>query len=331
MVARQAVLPALGASPTSDLVSVASRDANGTGFGPYERVLADPAVEAVYLPLPNSLHGEWTRRAAEAGKHVLCEKPLARSAAEAREMAAACEAAGVVLMEAYMSPFHPRARALSDLVAGGALGELRFGRTTFTFPHRDPSDHRWRPEMGGGALLDVGIYCLAPLVAAAGRVPVEIAAVHVLAGTGVDASFSGWLDFGLGFTASFSASFEAPERQHLELVGTSATALVDDGFASGSAGHRGRLLHADGRTEELPGPDDDPYRLMVEHFEAVVRGRAERFATTYAKRFPAAVECLMSDFASLTTYRRFPTGHHGRIRHSNFIERTFGRLEGGSR
>jgi len=275
MVARKAVLPALAASPTSDVVAMASRDAHGDGFGPYHRVLADPAVEAVYLPLPNSLHREWALRSAEAGKHVLCEKPLACSAAEGVEMVAACEAAGVVLMEAYMSPFHPRAAALSALVAAGGLGGLRFGRSTFTFTHRDPADHRWLPEMGGGALLDVGVYCLAPLLDAAGRPPVSVAAVEVRAGTGVDASFSGWLDFGQGFSATVAASFEAPERQHLELAGTTATALVDGPFAAGAPGHRGQVLHDDGRVEDLAGPDDDPYRRMVEHFDDVVRGRAE--------------------------------------------------------
>ena len=275
MVARKAVLPALAASPTSDVVAVASRDSLGDGLEPYRRVLADPAVEAVYLPLPNALHREWALRAAEAGKHVLCEKPLACSAAEGAEMVAACETAGVVLSEAYMSPFHPRAATLSALVAAGGLGELRFGRSTFTFTHRDPADHRWRPEMGGGALLDVGVYCLAPLLEAAGRAPVSVAAAEVRTDAGVDASFGGWLDFGRGVTASFAASFEAPERQHLELVGTSATALVDDPFAAGASGHRGHVLHDDGRVEDLAGPDDDPYRLMVEHFDAVVRGIAE--------------------------------------------------------
>jgi predicted dehydrogenase len=231
-------------------------------------------VEAVYLPLPNSLHREWALRAAEAGKHVLCEKPLARSAAEAREMADACEAAGVVLMEAYMTPFHPRAVTLSDLLAKGGLGDLRFGRSTFTFTHRNPADHRWQPQMGGGALLDVGIYCVAPLMQAAGRPPVAVAAAQVRAATGVDASFSGWLDFGQGLTGAFCASFEAPERQHFELVGTAATALVADAFAAGAAGQRAQVLYEDGRSEELAGPDDDPYRLMVEHFDAVVRGGA---------------------------------------------------------
>ncbi|MDQ6725680.1 MAG: Gfo/Idh/MocA family oxidoreductase, partial [Actinomycetota bacterium] len=275
MVAREAVLPALAASRSSTLVAMASRDATGTGFEPYQRLLDDPEVEAVYLPLPNSLHREWTLRAAAAGKHVLCEKPLAPTAAEAQEMADACAAAGVTLMEAYMSPFHPRARALSTLVEGGGLGALRFGRSSFTFPHRDPADHRWRPEMGGGALLDVGIYCVAPLVEAAGRFPVALAAAEVRAGSGVDASFSGWLDFGQGFTAAFSVSFEAPERQHLELVGTAAAAVVDDAFAAGAPGQRVRVLDAGGASVQLAGDDDDPYRLMVEHFDDVVRGRAE--------------------------------------------------------
>jgi len=272
MVATRAVLPALAASHRCALVAEASRTADG-GCEDYLRVLADPAVEAVYLPLPNSLHREWTLRAAAAGKHVLCEKPLARSAAEGQDMADACNAAGVVLMEGYMSPFHPRAAALATLVAGGGLGELRFAAAAFTFPLADPANHRWRPEMGGGALLDVGIYCIAPLVAAAGRFPVALAAASVEAATGVDASFSGYLDFGGGFTATFAASFEAPERQHLELVGTTATALVEDAFASGAPGQRPHLLHADGREPEtVAGPDDDPYRLMLEHFADVVRG-----------------------------------------------------------
>jgi xylose dehydrogenase (NAD/NADP) len=190
-------------------------------------------------------------------------------------MTAACEAAGVVLMEAYMSPFHPRAVALAHLVATGGLGDLRFGTSTFTFTNRNPADHRWQPEMGGGALLDVGVYCLAPLLDAAGRPPVTVAAVEVRTESGVDASFGGWLDFGHGLAASFSVSFEAPERQHLELVGTSATAVVEHAFAAGAVGQRGEVRHEDGRVEELAGSDEDPYRLMVEHFDAVVRGRAE--------------------------------------------------------
>jgi predicted dehydrogenase len=270
-IARLAVMPALEASPKCTVVATASQSRGES----YDDVLADPDVEIVYIPLPNSLHAQWTTRAARAGKHVLCEKPLARSADEAREMAAACQAAGVLLMEAYMTPFHPRSAMVADVLRSGRLGDLRFGRTAFTGVLEPPDDHRWRPEMGGGALLDVGIYCLAPLVDAAGRFPVDISAVQVVTERGVDASFSGWLDFGQGFTASFAVSFEAPERQHMELVGTAATALVDDAFAAGATGQRGRLLNAASGVEQLDGADDDPYRLMVEHFDDVVRGRTE--------------------------------------------------------
>jgi predicted dehydrogenase len=269
-VATRAVLPAIAASPSSRLVAVASRP-----FSHYHELLADPDVDAVYIPLPNHLHHEWTIRAAEAGKHVLCEKPLARTAAEAEEMAAACHQAGVVLMEAYMAPFHPRASTLASLVSSGGLGQLRAGWATFTFPLRDPANHRWLPEAGGGALLDLGIYCLGPLVAAAGRLPVEVSARAVRAASGVDASFSGWLDFGDGFTAAFAVSFEAPERQRLELVGTTAAAVVDRAFAAGGPGTTGTIQPVDGPPAPLGGPSDDPYRVMVEHFVAVVRREAE--------------------------------------------------------
>ena len=286
VVATRAVLPALLSSPTAHLTAVASRDGSAAeevagafgadrAYARYEDVLADDGVEAVYVPLPNGLHLEWVLRAAEAGKHVLCEKPLACTAAEAREMAAACAAAGVRLMEAYMTPFHPRAEALSGLLATGALGQVRFARSAFTFPLEDAGNHRWRPEMGGGALLDLGVYCLTPLVEAGGAPPERMAARAVQAPSGVDSSFSGWLEFPSGMAAAFCASFEAPERQHLELVGTDASALVDTPFAGGAAGTVVRVVHRDGRQEVVDAPDRDPYLGMVEHFAAVVAGEAE--------------------------------------------------------
>jgi xylose dehydrogenase (NAD/NADP) len=296
-IATRAVLPAIVASPATRLVSVASRDpiagdevaarfAAERSAPDYEALLGDPDIEAVYVPLPNGLHREWTERAAAAGRHVLCEKPLAPSAHDARAMAAACRAAGVVLMEAYMTPFHPRAPLVGELMTRGVLGRPRFARAEFAFPLTDPSNHRWRPEMGGGALLDVGIYCLSPLVEIGGE-PAEAAARAVVAGSGVDASFSGWLAFADGFTATFACSFEAPERQLLEVTGTGASVTVDWPFAGGTAGTRPRVTHLDGRTEEVAGPDGDPYLGMVEHFAAAVRGRAD------LRRPPAASVALL--------------------------------------
>src|SRR5262249_51652508 len=156
----------------------------------------------------NSLHREWVIRAAAAGKHVLCEKPLAPTAADARAMAEACGAARVLLAEAYVTPFHPRAVAIGALVASGRLGALRFARAAFTGVLTRVDDHRWRREMGGGALLDLGVYCVAPLLAAAGRAPLRVDGAARLTPRGVDASFSGWLDFGEGFAAAIECSFE---------------------------------------------------------------------------------------------------------------------------
>ncbi|MGH9130183.1 MAG: Gfo/Idh/MocA family protein [Acidimicrobiales bacterium] len=282
MVARLALLPALVASPSARLVAVASQSQPpGTydDFGSqrtyrnYRQVLEDPEVEAVYVPLPNSLHAAWVIAAAGAGRHVLCEKPLATSAAQAQAMAGACDAAGVRLMEAYMTPFHHRSIALADLVSGGLLGELRFAHAAFTGVLSRPDDHRWRPEMGGGALADVGIYCTAPILAAARRAPRAVGGAARLTPGGVDASFSGWMDFGEGMAGAIECSFEAPERQRLEIVGTEAAAVIERAFTPGPADRTIQLRHRDGTTEALLSAANDPYQAMVEHFAAVIRGR----------------------------------------------------------
>ena len=278
-VAQRAVLPAMVASLEARLVAAASErvDDAGARFGAersyraYAELLDDPAVEAVYVPLPNSLHRLWVERAAAAGKHVLCEKPLAATAADAEAMAAACAAARVTLHEAYVTPHHPRARAIAALVASGRLGALRVARAVFTGVLSRRDDHRWRPEMGGGALLDVGVYCLAPLLAAAGRAPERIEAAASLTRSGVDASFSGWLDFGDGFTATLECSFDAPERQSLEIVGAEAALTVERAHTPGPDDVAFTLRHRDGRVENIVTGGADPYRAMIEHFGAVVR------------------------------------------------------------
>ena len=283
-VAQRAVLPAIVASARARLVAVASARAADGGcahlgaprvYRAYADLLDDPEVDAVYVPLPNSLHREWVERAAEAGKHVLCEKPLAPTAADAEAMTAACAGAGVTLVEAYMTPFHPRAQAIEALIASGRLGALRFARAAFTGTLDRRDDHRWRPEMGGGALLDVGIYCIAPLLAAAGRPPARVEAAAFVTKSGVDASFSGWLDWGDGFTAAIECSFDAPERQSLEIVGTEAALLVDRAFTPGPGDVAIALRHRDGRLEEIVAGGSDPYRAMIDQFAAVLHGETE--------------------------------------------------------
>jgi D-xylose 1-dehydrogenase (NADP+, D-xylono-1,5-lactone-forming) len=283
-VAQQAVLPAIAGAAGAQLVAVASQSQDARSafqtFGAlrtyrsYSELLTDPDVDAVYVPLPNSLHRAWVERAAAQGKHVLCEKPLAPSAAEAHTMDAACRAAGVLLLEAYMTPFHPRAAAVDAVVRSGRLGALRFARAVFTGVLDGPDNHRWRPDTEAGVLLDVGIYCVAPLLAAAGRPPrrVEAAAVTTLAG--VDSACSGWLDFGDGFSAAIECSFDAPEQQSLEIVGTQAAVIVSRAHTPGPDDVAFTLRHRDGRLEEIVVGGGNPYRAMVEHFQAVVRGAA---------------------------------------------------------
>jgi xylose dehydrogenase (NAD/NADP) len=294
-VARLAVIPAILASPLTELQAVASLSAPEAEGGPegtarryfrYEKLLADPEVDAVYIPLPNSLHREWTVKAAAAGKHVLCEKPLAATAEDAVAMTEACAAAGVVLMEAYMTPFHPRSRAVVSKETLGRLGRPVFGSGIFTGSLTRADDHRWRPEMGGGALLDVGIYCLGPLLAAAATSrgaegsagdPDDVTIWRAWANRaplGVDASFEASLDLGGDMAGLIRCSFEAVECQRLTLVGTEATLVVERAFTPSWGDSEFRLIAPDGSIERIETDSCDPYLAMVEHFAEVVAGRA---------------------------------------------------------
>jgi predicted dehydrogenase len=208
--------------------------------GAYEDLLADRDVDAVYIPLVNSLHRPWTLRALAAGKHVLCEKPLALSAAEAEEMAAAAEASGRLLMEALMYRFHPRARLLRAAHGSPVHVAARFG-----FPLQAPGNYRLDPALGGGALLDVGSYCVSAARWYLGE-PEAIAAVGHLEG-GVDLSVAAALAFPGGATATVWGSFESPEAQELVLVGPEGSVRAEQPFTAWR-------------------DPDDPYRAMAQEF-----------------------------------------------------------------
>jgi xylose dehydrogenase (NAD/NADP) len=273
--AQRHVLPAIKASPKAHLVATASLsnpDGNAyetfgadRTFGRYEQLLDDPEVEAVYIPHP-SLHGEWVAAAAAAGKHVLCERPLARTAQDAASLMAVCEEAGVLLMEAYMTPFHPRSMVLADTVRLGRLGQLRHARSVYSCV---------RSDSGEGALLELGVFCLAPLVLAARRLPLEVAASAVTAPSGKELAFSGWMDFGRGFSAGFICSLDGPPRQTVEVTGTEAAIVVDDAFTPGPEASHVEVAHRDGRVERLEPGGGDPYRGMIDHVTAVLRDSAD--------------------------------------------------------
>ncbi len=282
-VATRAVIPAIRACGSARLVAVASRGGpvpaglESVDAGSYAAVLEDPDVEAVYVPLPNGLHREWAERAAAAGKHVLCEKPLGSTVSDAEAMFRAAASAGVLLAEAWMTPFQPRWQVALEAARSGRLGAIRHVRAEFTFtiPPDRAGDFRWDPTQGGGALNDVGIYCVGPAIELWGAEPVTVAASVTRGPTGVDATTAARCDWGDGRTASLLASFEMPERQVIEITGRDARLTVDDRAHTGGAGATSiELVHGDGGRESLRLPDDDPYEGMVAAFAAAVRGVA---------------------------------------------------------
>jgi predicted dehydrogenase len=229
-IGREHVVPALHRSERATVVALASRDqataeavATELGvsraYGSYDALLADPDVDAVYLGLPNHLHHDWTLRCAEAGKHVLCEKPLAMSRAEGDAMVTACDAAGVVLVEAFMYRSHPSWRQAVALVRSGRLGEIRAVQSYFGYYNDDPANIRNLAAAGGGALRDIGCYCIdsarllidRPVATVRGVVTVDPA-------SGVDVVTSGVLGFG-GPSASFTVSMRAEPDQRVDVYG----------------------------------------------------------------------------------------------------------------
>ncbi len=264
-----AVEPALQLCDDLRLGSVGSR----SGPLSYDDVLADPGNDAVYIALPNGMHLEWVERAAAAGKHVLCEKPLGCTPAEVRQMAAACDAAGVVLAEAYMSPFHPRSIEVARRLSTGDLGAIRHAEAAFTFRNTDPANYRWLPDQGGGALLDVGIYCLTPLLLATGDLPVHVSASITRSASGVDATTSAQLGWANGSTASVLTSFELPERQWLHIAGTEGSLTVSRRpFTPGPADGEFRITRPDGTVERHDAGGANIYVGMLTAFAAAVRG-----------------------------------------------------------
>lgn len=303
-IGRAAVNPAIRASSNGALVAVASRDGERArafaaehaiprAHGSYEALVEDPEVDALYIPLPNALHREWTVRAVLAGKHVLCEKPLALGEAECREMAAAAEESEVCLMEAFMYRFHPRTQRVAALVREGALGTVRAIRSVFTFRLTRPDDIRFRPELGGGALMDVGCYCVDVSRTLAGGEPVEVQAQANWTESGVDGELAGILRFEDGLLAHFDCALTLERREVVEVAGTDGLFCIPSAFLPGTADapfheERGRA----GATEHVVAGDDE-YRLMVEHFaDAALNGRPLRLEAAEAALNMRVIEAL---------------------------------------
>ena len=293
-IGRAAVNPAIQASSNGELLAVASRDAERartfaeqwdipSHYGSYEALLDDDSIDAVYIPLPNTLHREWTIRAADKGKHVLCEKPLALSAACCEEMQAAADANGVRLMEAFMYRFHPRIDRVVEMVRSGVVGDLKMITSAFTFRLRSPDNIRLDPELGGGSLMDVGCYCVNVSRTIAGAEPVNVQAVAVPSGSGVDEQMVGTLRFGDGLFAQFDCALNMERRESFVVGGTDAYLTVPAAFLPGTDDVVIEEVRSRGETTRHIVPGDDEYRLMVEHFaDCVLNDRPLRYTAEEA-------------------------------------------------
>ena len=281
------VIPATAAADRCEVVAIASRDLEraraaafelgiARAFGSYEDLLADPDVDAVYNPLPNHLHAEWTIAAARAGKHVLCEKPLATTSADAERMIQACEAEGVLLMEAFMYRLHPTWEAVTSLVASGRIGELKTVQSWFSYFNDDPGDIRNLVETGGGALYDIGCYCVNLSRMLFGAEPERVGG-SVLRDPvmGIDVLTSGILDFG-DVVATFTCSTRAEPDQRVHIYGTEGRISLEIPFNI-PPDRPTRVSHTAGgdppvrpETEVLTFDPANEYTIQAERFAAAV-------------------------------------------------------------
>ena len=274
-----AILDGARRGDAAEVVAVGSRDlaraeayARERGIerahGSYEAVLADPDVDAIYVALPNALHVEWATRALEAGKHVLVEKPFSTRPEEVEATFDLAERAGLVLMEAFMYRHQPQAKRLKELVDEGAIGGLRLVRAQFSFDLTRPVDVRLDPELGGGALLDVGAYCVNVSRLVAGE-PEVVHAERVVGPSGVDVRFAGVMRFPGDVLGHFDCGFDVPRRHEVEVAGSEGLLRLSPAFGD----DRGVLeLHRGDELETVPLPETHRYQLEVENFAAAVRG-----------------------------------------------------------
>jgi predicted dehydrogenase len=278
------VIPGAHASNEVELVGVASRDRAKAdayaqewkiprAYGSYEALLDDPEIEAVYISLPNTLHVEWSIKALEAGKHVLCEKPMSRDPAEVERAFDASERTGRLLMEAFMFRHNPQTKKLKELVDDGAIGELRVIRSAFSYGLYDESNIRLRTDVDGGALMDVGCYCVSGSRLLAGE-PVEAHAVRRLGPTGTDWVTAGVLRFPNDVVATFDCGTALTNRDELEAIGSEGSLFVDAPWHVNVP-----LIEVRSRDgavlDRICVEKQDSYRLELENMSEAIRGEAK--------------------------------------------------------
>jgi D-xylose 1-dehydrogenase (NADP+, D-xylono-1,5-lactone-forming) len=274
----EAILTGAAGTDTAEIVAIASRDRSradeyarehrlARAYGSYEALLEDDEIEVVYNSLPNSLHVEWSLRALEAGKHVLCEKPMDKRPDEVERAFDTADKAGRLLMEAFMYRHHPQTHKLAEIVRSGAIGELRQLRSVLSWTLMEPTDVRLLPELDGGALMDLGCYCVSMQRLLAGE-PELVFGQQRTGPTGVDLGFTALMRFGGDVLGEFHCGFDLPQESGIQAIGSDGFAVVSDPVSC-------RDPHVELNGERIDVDDGDRYFLQVENFSRSVRGEAE--------------------------------------------------------
>jgi len=276
------VIPGAHASDKVELIAVASRDLRRAeeyarewkidrAYGSYEALLENDDVEAVYISLPNNLHCEWSIRAVEAGKHVLCEKPMSRHVGDVEAAFDAAEKAQRILMEAFMYRHNPQTKRLRELVDEGVIGDLRIVRSCFSFSLYDAENIRLRTELEGGSLMDVGCYCVSGSRLLGGE-PESVYGHQFVGPSGTDWVFAGAMRFPDDVFAQFDCGTALPERDELEAIGSDGSLFLDDPWHCQRPAIE---LRRDGGVERIEVERADSYRLELENLSDAIRGAAD--------------------------------------------------------
>lgn len=301
----RALIPPLRLSPRNRLLGVASRDGERgqqyaaeqgieRAYAGYDALLADPDIDVVYIPLPNTMHVEWAIKAAAAGKHVLCEKPLALSAEDVDKVAAAAERYGVVITEAFMYRHHPQTLKVVEMINEGVIGRLQLIRGGFTFMLNRPNDIRLKPEMGGGSIWDVGCYPISFARAVLnGAQPEQVFGWQQLGASGVDMAFFGQMRFPGGVVAQIDSGFNSEYRTLMEFIGDTGRITVTTSFKPVSGGHF-HLRKGDEIDETFGYPDQELYLGEVEDlYDAAVYGKPQRVPLSDTRANIATIRALI--------------------------------------
>lgn len=307
------VIPAIREEPRCEVLAIASRDAARAqqyaarweiprAYGSYEALLADPAIDVIYVSLPNSFHHVWTTAAARAGKHVLCEKPLALTVKQCDDIIEAARSREVFVMEGFMYRYHPRTLRILDRIGEGVLGQVQYVHCVFSFPlelaYHDlvikGTNIRLSPSLGGGCLWDVGSYAVNYARMVAGCEPFEVQGIAVkYESSGVDSSFFASMLFPNGLVAQIECSFTQPQRTHVEIVGVKGTLDVPYAYCLVWDGPTSPTLTIGGRKESVASEPSNAYVCEVSHLCDCVFGSAERLVPLEDSRRNVAVLCAL--------------------------------------